>query len=128
MKMCIRDSLVEAQYLVFHEVGNHEHAVVLPHHVDVDGSEPCLLYTSLMLDNAEALGDETGGGNGHLVLVVEPCLLYTSQEEGWVYWLTTVDIDVMREHNGMFMVSNFMEDQILRLSLIHISLFAFVSV
>lgn len=37
-----------------------------------------------------------------------------NQEEGWVYWLTTVDIDVMREHNGMFMVSNFMEDQILR--------------
>ena len=27
-----------------------------------------------MLDNAEALGDETGGGNGHLVLVVEPVL------------------------------------------------------
>ena len=23
-----------------------------------------------------------------------------NQEEGWVYWLTTVDIDVMREHNG----------------------------
>lgn len=37
-----------------------------------------------------------------------------NQEEGWVYWLTTADIDVMREHNSMFMVSNFMEDQILR--------------
>ena len=35
-------------------------------------------------------------------------------EEGWVYWLTTNDIKQMQEHNKMFMVSNFMEDQILR--------------
>lgn len=35
-------------------------------------------------------------------------------EEGWVYWLTPDDIKQMQEHNKMFMVSNFMEDQILR--------------
>ena len=37
-----------------------------------------------------------------------------NQEEGWVFWLTTQDIEVMRKHNKMFMISNFMEDQILR--------------
>ena len=35
-------------------------------------------------------------------------------EEGWVYWLTQDDIKQMQEHNKMFMVSNFMEDQIMR--------------
>ena len=35
-------------------------------------------------------------------------------EDGWVFWLTTEDIEVMREHNKMFMISNYMEDQILR--------------
>lgn len=35
-------------------------------------------------------------------------------EDGWVFWLTTADIEVMREHNKMFMISNYMEDQILR--------------
>lgn len=35
-------------------------------------------------------------------------------EDGWVFWLTTEDIEVMREHNRMFMISNYMEDQILR--------------
>ncbi len=35
-------------------------------------------------------------------------------EDGWVFWLTTPDIEVMREHNKMFMISNYMEDQILR--------------
>lgn len=35
-------------------------------------------------------------------------------EDGWVFWLTTKDIEVMREHNKMFMISNYMEDQILR--------------
>lgn len=35
-------------------------------------------------------------------------------EGGWVFWLTTEDIEVMREHNKMFMISNYMEDQILR--------------
>ena len=35
-------------------------------------------------------------------------------EHGWVFWLTTEDIEVMREHNKMFMISNYMEDQILR--------------
>ena len=35
-------------------------------------------------------------------------------EDGWVFWLTTADIEVMREHNRMFMISNYMEDQILR--------------
>lgn len=35
-------------------------------------------------------------------------------EDGWVFWLTTDDIEVMREHNKMFMISNYMEDQILR--------------
>ena len=35
-------------------------------------------------------------------------------EDGWVFWLATEDIEVMREHNKMFMISNYMEDQILR--------------
>ena len=35
-------------------------------------------------------------------------------EDGRVFWLTTEDIEVMREHNKMFMISNYMEDQILR--------------
>lgn len=35
-------------------------------------------------------------------------------EDGWVFWLTTEDIEVMREHNKTFMISNYMEDQILR--------------
>lgn len=35
-------------------------------------------------------------------------------EDGWVFWLTTEDIEMMREHNKMFMISNYMEDQILR--------------
>ena len=35
-------------------------------------------------------------------------------EDGWVFWLTTEDIEVMREHNKMFMISNYTEDQILR--------------
>lgn len=35
-------------------------------------------------------------------------------EDGWVFWLTTEDIEVMREHNKIFMISNYMEDQILR--------------
>lgn len=35
-------------------------------------------------------------------------------EDSWVFWLTTEDIEVMREHNKMFMISNYMEDQILR--------------
>lgn len=35
-------------------------------------------------------------------------------KDGWVFWLTTEDIEVMREHNKMFMISNYMEDQILR--------------
>lgn len=35
-------------------------------------------------------------------------------EDGWIFWLTTEDIEVMREHNKMFMISNYMEDQILR--------------
>lgn len=35
-------------------------------------------------------------------------------EDGWVFWLTTEDIEVIREHNKMFMISNYMEDQILR--------------
>lgn len=35
-------------------------------------------------------------------------------EDGWVFWLITEDIEVMREHNKMFMISNYMEDQILR--------------
>lgn len=35
-------------------------------------------------------------------------------EDGWAFWLTTEDIEVMREHNKMFMISNYMEDQILR--------------
>ena len=35
-------------------------------------------------------------------------------EDGWVFWLTTEDIEVMREHNKMFIISNYMEDQILR--------------
>ena len=35
-------------------------------------------------------------------------------EDGWVFWLTTEDIEVMRQHNKMFMISNYMEDQILR--------------
>ncbi|WP_270531811.1 BT4734/BF3469 family protein [Segatella copri] len=35
-------------------------------------------------------------------------------EDGWVFCLTTEDIEVMREHNKMFMISNYMEDQILR--------------
>ncbi len=38
-----------------------------------------------------------------------------SRDEGdWVYWLTSEDIQTMREHNEMFMVANFMVDQILR--------------
>ncbi len=36
------------------------------------------------------------------------------QQEGWVYWLTSEDIEQMHEHNHMFMVNNYMEDQILR--------------
>ena len=35
-------------------------------------------------------------------------------ETGWVYWLTSEDIQTMREHNAMFMTTNFMVDQILR--------------
>ena len=35
-------------------------------------------------------------------------------EDGWVFWLPTEDSEVMREHNKMFMISNYMEDQILR--------------
>lgn len=35
-------------------------------------------------------------------------------EDGWVFWLTTEDIEVMREHNKTFMISNYIEDQILR--------------
>ena len=35
-------------------------------------------------------------------------------EDGWVFWLTTEDIEMIREHNKMFMISNYMEDQILR--------------
>lgn len=38
----------------------------------------------------------------------------SKHEDGWVFWLTTEDIEVMREHNKMFMISNYMEDQILR--------------
>ena len=38
-----------------------------------------------------------------------------NHEDGWVFWLTYDDIEVMREHNKMFMISNYMEDQILRL-------------
>ena len=38
-----------------------------------------------------------------------------NHEDGWVFWLTADDIEVMREHNKMFMISNYMEDQILRL-------------
>ena len=37
-----------------------------------------------------------------------------NHEEGWVFWLTPSDIEEMREHNRMFMISNYMEDQILR--------------
>ena len=37
-----------------------------------------------------------------------------NHEEGWVFWLTKADIEQMREHNRMFMISNYMEDQILR--------------
>ena len=37
-----------------------------------------------------------------------------SHQEGWVFWLTPEDIEVMREHNKPFMVSNFAEEQILR--------------
>lgn len=36
------------------------------------------------------------------------------KDADWVYWLTTEDIDTMRNHNTMFMVTNFMVDQILR--------------
>ena len=35
-------------------------------------------------------------------------------DAGWVFWLTPEDIETMREHNAMFMVTNFMADQILR--------------
>ena len=38
-----------------------------------------------------------------------------NHEDGWVFWLTYDDIEVMREHNKMFMISNYMEDKILRL-------------
>lgn len=38
-----------------------------------------------------------------------------NHENGWVFWLTYDDIEVMRDHNKMFMISNYMEDQILRL-------------
>ena len=32
----------------------------------------------------------------------------------WVYWLNSSDIDEMKEHNKMFMVANYAEEQILR--------------
>ena len=32
----------------------------------------------------------------------------------WTYWLTSEDIELMRRHNHLFMVSNFAEEQILR--------------
>ena len=39
-------------------------------------------------------------------------------EEGskakWVYWLTADDIKMMREHNQLFMMANYLEEQILR--------------
>ena len=35
-------------------------------------------------------------------------------EEGWVYWLTSEDIDKLRVHNALFMVPNYAEEQIKR--------------
>ena len=40
----------------------------------LEGRDILIHIAQLMLDDTEALGDETGGGNGHLVLVVEPVL------------------------------------------------------
>ena len=40
----------------------------------LEGRDILIHVAQLMLDNAKALGDETGGGNGHLILVVEPVL------------------------------------------------------
>ena len=36
------------------------------------------------------------------------------REDGWVYWQTFEDVEKMRKHNRLFMVSNFAEEQILR--------------
>ena len=40
----------------------------------LEGRDILIHVAQLMFDDTEALGDETGGGNGHLVLVVEPVL------------------------------------------------------
>ena len=37
-----------------------------------------------------------------------------TREDGWVYWQTFEDVEKMRKHNRLFMVSNFAEEQILR--------------
>ncbi len=34
--------------------------------------------------------------------------------EGWTYWLSRDDIDLMRRHNRLFMVANYAEEQILK--------------
>ncbi len=36
------------------------------------------------------------------------------EQQDWTYWLTPDDIDVMRQHNRLFMVANYAEEQILR--------------
>ena len=35
-------------------------------------------------------------------------------KDGWVYWLTAEDIQTMKDHNKLFMVANFAEEQINR--------------
>ena len=35
-------------------------------------------------------------------------------EDTWVYWLTPPDVEEMKAHNKMFMVANYIEEQILR--------------
>lgn len=41
--------------------------------------------------------------------------LKAGKQNEWIYWLTPDDIEEMRTHNRLFMVTNFAEEQILRL-------------
>ena len=83
-------------------ISDDENRRYSPWYVDnIESPRDCPIDYTHVYSQAVALGKEVSERS-------------KNHEEGWVYWLTAVDIDVMRKHNGMFMISNYMEDQILR--------------